>query len=65
MHRNGIVCVDQKTYTSVYVVLYMRDNMVRVNDDELETLKKYRNENYPGVPLGFVIGDVIDTIIDE
>jgi len=38
----------------------MREKRVRVNEEELSKLKQYREENYPGVPLGFVIGDLVN-----
>jgi hypothetical protein len=38
----------------------MREKKVRISEEELSKLKEYRDENYPGVPLGFVIGDLVD-----
>jgi len=36
-----------------------REKTVRVNEDELQSLKEYRDTKYSGyVPLGFVIGDL-------
>jgi len=38
-----------------------RENTVRLSDEELQKLKKRRDDEYTGyVPLGFVIGDLCD-----
>jgi len=38
-----------------------REKTVRVSEEELQQLKKYRDENYHAyVPLGFVIGQLIN-----
>jgi hypothetical protein len=43
----------------VYIIM-ARENTIRVNDEELELIKQYRDENYTGyVALGFVIGDLV------
>jgi hypothetical protein len=33
----------------------MRENRIRASDDEYNMLKEYRDENYPGVPLGAAV----------
>jgi hypothetical protein len=33
----------------------MREKNIRVNEEELEMLKEYRDNNYPSVPLGAII----------
>lgn len=36
-----------------------RDNTVRVSEEELQALKKYKDEEYDAyIPLGFVIGEL-------
>lgn len=37
----------------------MREQAVRVNEEELESLKDLRDSEYPGVPLGFVIRELL------
>jgi hypothetical protein len=38
-----------------------REKTVRVSEEELQQLKKYRDKNYHAyVPLGFVIGQLIN-----
>lgn len=38
----------------------MRENRVRASDEEYEMLKEYRDNNYPGTPLGAVIKILIE-----
>lgn len=38
----------------------MRENRVRTSDEEYDMLKEYRDENYPGAPLGSVIKILIE-----
>jgi hypothetical protein len=38
----------------------MRDNMVRLSDEEHAMLTDYQDENYPNVPLGAVIKILIE-----
>jgi hypothetical protein len=38
----------------------MRESRIRVSDEELEMLKEYRDNNYPGVPLGAVVKILIE-----
>jgi hypothetical protein len=38
----------------------MRENRVRASDEEYEMLKTYRDEKYPGTPLGAVIKILIE-----
>lgn len=38
-----------------------RDKRVRLSEEELNILKKYRDKNYDtSIPLGYVIGDALD-----
>jgi len=38
----------------------MRSNRIRASDEEYELLKQYRDENYPGAPLGSVVKILIE-----
>jgi len=38
----------------------MREKNIRVNEEELSVLKSYREEEYSGVPLGFVIKELVE-----
>jgi hypothetical protein len=39
----------------------VRENKVRVSDEELNALKEYRDTNYDdSIPLGFIIGELVD-----
>jgi hypothetical protein len=41
----------------------MREKRVRVSDEEHARLKKYRNYEYAeGIPLGYVIGKLLDEV---
>ena len=41
----------------------MRDKRVRVSDKEHTELKQYRDHEYAeGVPLGYVIGQLLDEV---
>jgi len=43
-----------------------RSNTVRLSDEELNMLKEYRDNKYSGyVPLGFVIGDLVNNANKE
>ena len=38
-----------------------RDKKIRVSEEELEKLKQYRDSEYDSsIPLGFVIGEIVD-----
>jgi hypothetical protein len=44
----------------------MRTKRVRVSDEEHARLKQYRNSEYShGIPLGFVIGQLLDEVADD
>lgn len=38
----------------------MREKRIRVSESEHEKLKQYRDDNYPGTPLGAVIKILIE-----
>jgi hypothetical protein len=38
----------------------MRENMVRLSDEEHNMLKEYRDKEYPNVPLGAVIKILVE-----
>jgi hypothetical protein len=38
----------------------MREKNIRVNEEELSKLKKYRDENYPDFPLGAVVKILVE-----
>ena len=38
----------------------MREKNVRVNEEELSSLKEYRDKHYPGIPMGFVIKELVE-----
>jgi len=55
------LCIQSKDLSvcKTYTLLMAREKTVRVNEDELQSLKEYRDTKYSGyVPLGFVIGDL-------
>jgi len=38
-----------------------REKNVRLSENELSKLKKYRNSEYdPSIPLGYIIGELVD-----
>jgi len=39
----------------------MREKRIRASEEEYEMLKKYRDENYPSVPLGAVIKILLES----
>lgn len=44
----------------------MREKRVRVSDEEHTRLKKYRNYEYAeGIPLGYVIGRLLDEVSER
>jgi len=41
----------------------VREKNIRVSDEELQRLKKYRDEEYDSsIPLGYIIGELIEDV---
>jgi len=41
----------------------VREKNIRVSDEELQRLKKYRDEEYDSsIPLGYIIGELVEDV---
>lgn len=58
--------IERFKYLQYVYIIMSRSNTVRLSDEELDMLKEYRDNKYSGyVPLGFVIGDLVNNANKE